>query len=160
MMSDVQQLPSPGDPAGEKPLEGIAGWLIIVAIGQIAGPIAFILGTRSLFASLPEGTARDMPVAFLGAVLLELTVLGLLVFTAFLFFNKKSAFPKLFIATCILNLLEPLALALWLKAVVGGNVLAYVDTATVGQYVLSCVVAAIWISYVVNSVRVRNTFVH
>lgn len=147
-------------PADDSKLEGIGGWLILLAISQVAGLILFPLSIISNFSSLPRETASLQPLAWTGSFIIEGSFLLLLIYTAFLFFSKSRQFPATFIVSCVAGLLQPLVLGLWLAVTTGANMFAYVTGAETGSYLSSLAGCVIWIAYVIRSVRVRNTFVH
>jgi len=108
----------------EKNLQGIRGWLLLVAVGVVAGPIfggVLIALSLPLLSDLSDIISYNSTLGFwlifftIGNVLLLL--MGIL--ALFKFFKKDKVFPKLFIALlvagmvlgvadlAILNLLSP-----------------------------------------------------
>lgn len=145
-------------PDDEKP-EGIGGWLVLLAIAQVLGVVAFFMSMIANFSILPPETATVQPVAFLGAIMIEGAFLLLLVYTAFLFFTKSRRFPMTFIVSCIAGLIEPVALAIWLANAADIGIRSNVAASDVVKDYLPMIAGSIlWIAYVLNSVRVRNTF--
>lgn len=149
----------PAATAGAR-LEGIGGWLILLAISQVLGVAGLAVTIIRNFSSLPADTASLMPLATIGAVVIEGTLLLILAYTAFLFFSKSRRFPVTFIVSCVAGLIEPFVLAVWLAITTGGDMLAYVTSTVTMYYLASALGCVLWIAYVFNSVRVRNTFVH
>ena len=93
--------------------------------------------------------------------MIEGAFLLLLVYTAFLFFAKSRLFPMTFIVSCVAGMIEPVMLAVWLANTAGIGSLSSVtagDGAT--GYLVMIAGSLLWIAYVLNSVRVRNTFTH
>jgi hypothetical protein len=148
------------DATGAKPLEGIGGWLILMAIGQAVGPLQVLRGMIEEYSGLPEGTFARLPAAMLGDAAIRLAFTGFLVWTAFLFFNRRAEFPKMFIVSYIAALAAPFALSLWVTVASGINVMSNLVTSEfLATYALTAAVGGLWVAYVVNSERVRNTFV-
>lgn len=147
------------EPEQEGP-RGIGGWLILLAIGEVLGPFQILTGMISEYASIPDGTFARMPVAFIGDCLIRLALIGVLVYSAYLFFNKRREFPRFFVISVLCSLATPILLTVWVTATSGVNTMPALGTADFLQpYLLALVVSGIWIAYVVNSVRVKNTFV-
>ncbi len=94
-------------PVQEPRLKGIGGWLILMSIGQVLGPIQILRGMIEEYSGLPEGTVAIYPAAMLGDVVIRLAFIGFLVYTAFLFFDKRAAFQNRFIQTYVAGLLLP-----------------------------------------------------
>ncbi len=151
-------------------LQGISGWLIVLAIGLIASPFAasyaiidnmgsYSLDTWNLLTT--PGTDKFHP---LWAPFLMLELLGnisLLVFAILLiviFFRKKRSFPGLYIFFMLYNVLIIIIDhfgAMLIPAAAKGITSA--DTATLVRKV---VYTAIWCVYLVKSNRVKSTFVN
>lgn len=148
-------------PAMEEPqLKGIGGWLILMSIGQVLGPLQILRGMIEEFSGLPDGTAAAYPAAVLGDGALRLAFIGFLIYTAFLFFNKRAAFPSRFIQTYIAALLLPFVIGAWVTITSGINTLANLATADFfWPYAGTVAIGGAWVAYVLNSERVKNTFV-
>ncbi|MBN9250790.1 MAG: hypothetical protein J0I86_09440, partial [Mesorhizobium sp.] len=68
---------------------------------------------------------------------------------------------SLFIVSYIVGLALPFVVGVWVTATTGINTLANLATPDfLKVYAPGAVVGAIWVAYVVNSVRVRNTFIN
>jgi hypothetical protein len=146
--------------AGEPRLKGIGGWLVLMSIGQVLGPLQILRGMIEEYSSLPEGTVAAFPMAMLGDVLIRLAFIGFLVYTAILFFNKRTEFPGMFVKTYVAALLLPFVIGAWVTITSGVNTLANLATADfLWPFLASVAIGGIWVAYVLNSERVRNTFV-
>lgn len=142
-------------------LKGIGGWLILMAIGQVVGPIQILTGMIEEFGSVPEGTAARYPLAFIGDGGMRLAYVAFLAYVAVQFFKTRTTFPNLFIVSYIVGLALPFVVGVWVTATTGINTLTNLATPDfLKVYAPGAVVGAIWVAYVVNSVRVRNTFVN
>jgi hypothetical protein len=143
-----------------RPLEGISGWLVLMAIGQVLGPLQVFTGMLNEYTSLPDGTIARYPLAFAGDLILRVTFIGLLIYTAVHFFSKRASFPRLFIISYVASLCIPFLIGLWVTFTSGVNTIGNLFTGSdLGAYSFGAVTGAIWVAYVINSVRVKNTFV-
>jgi hypothetical protein len=146
--------------AGEPRLKGIGGWLVLMSIGQVLGPLQILRGMIEEYSSLPEGTVAAFPMAMLGDVLIRLAFIGFLVYAAILFFNKRTEFPGMFVKTYVASLLMPFVIGAWVTITSGVNTMANLATADfLWPYLAAVAIGGIWVAYVLNSERVRNTFV-
>jgi hypothetical protein len=144
----------------EKRLEGIGGWLILLAVAQVLGPVQFIASTVEEYVSLPSGAFSRFPLAVSGDLLLRTAYVGLLVYAAYLFFNKRAEFPGTYIVAVAVGLALPFVIGVWVTLTTGINTLGNLGSwEFLKYYLLGLVVGVLWISYLLNSIRVKNTFV-
>jgi hypothetical protein len=150
--------------------EGLGGWLILVGIGLCFSPIK-IFAEFGIFKQIfSDGTweALTLPSSEfynpLFGVILCFEIIGNCVFfiafisLIFLFFKKKQIFPKVYIITLLANFAFIVIDALFCKVVFPTEPMFDADTSkNVFQQALAC---AIWIPYMIKSVRVKNTFVN
>ncbi|WP_315833033.1 DUF2569 family protein [Bradyrhizobium prioriisuperbiae] len=107
---------------------------------------------------------QQFPIALYGEAALNLALLALFSYGAFLFFRKSRKFPLYFIYQWLAAIFVPLAAALWvvvtLSAATGQSMseVAKFDSKEVGRLVATAVAALIWIPYILKSRRVANTF--
>ncbi len=147
-------------PGGEK-LEGIGGWLILVAIGQVLG----ILRSLAEFGkSLPDYEKHWnnplMQKAIIGEIGLSAVMFAFMVFTAIMMGQKRRIFPTLFRIELVLFAVMPLLNLFWVSQALGVSLEKLGYETVAGQSIGIAVGAAVWIAYSLRSVRVRNTFVH
>lgn len=156
------------DPADKtKQLVGIGGWLILVAIGQILGPLIFLSHQFNYYSKLDSSLWTKYPVAFYGEAILFASFLLFCIYTAFLFFSKSHLAPiylvYAYIAGILLSPIDAVFSAISLSAYTGqavGVFLERIVTAEwIGQWIGTSLIAAIWIAYIKRSKRVANTFV-
>jgi len=152
-----------------KDKEGLGGWLILVGIGLVFGSIGLLAHLNVYKEIFSDGTweALTMPNSDsytpLFGILMSLELIGNCVFLiayiclTFFFFKKKRNFPKFYIITILANLAFVLVDILFTKVVFPAEPMFDQETSrdVIGQ-IVSC---AIWIPYMLKSVRVRNTFV-
>jgi Protein of unknown function (DUF2569) len=154
-----------------KKYEGLGGWLILVLLGLIIWPIRNIIELVPLYAPFMDiaawkvlfdaaSEAYNPPLAFLLIVeiLINLMLLVANGVAVIFFFQKRSAFPKLYICilagSAIFILLDTLLVSYLLPTADA------FDQETTKEIIRSIVGAFIWISYILVSKRVEATFVH
>jgi len=153
----------------KKELVGIKGWLILVGFGVLISPLRlfFVLSQvypplfqeitwQQLF--LPSSEAYNFAFTIL---LLSETIFNFLMIIAslyliYLFFTKKTSFPKLYIAILAVSIIFVPIDAL-LVSWVFPEVEAF-DNDTVKELTRSIISGAIWIPYMLISERVKATF--
>lgn len=148
-------------------LRGLGGWLIIPAISVTILPVASLVGLYTSLDAFAADTWSNLTTfgsdayhALWAPVLLfELVgMLGLLVFEVMLlvmFYQRRSSFPKIYIAF------------LWISAahlLIDAGLTTLIPDAEAGAGGYSSlprtlIGSAIWTGYFLQSVRVRNTFV-
>jgi hypothetical protein len=137
-------------------MEGISGWLILIAISLVLTP--FFALRNAILIDLPilkHGTLGGSLVGLL-FLLKDAAVLSALILLNWLFYTERRAFPKSVIAFHLgllgVHVLEHVAHA----ALSPQLAVPYLSGPVFGS-LLSCV---IWIPYLLISRRVRATFVH
>ena len=152
-----------------KEKEGLGGWLILVGIGLVFGSIGLLAHLNVYKEIFSDGTWEALTLQSSDAytplfgILMSLELIGNCVFLiayiclTFFFFKKKRNFPKFYIITILANLAFVLVDILFTKVVFPAEPMFDQETSrdVIGQ-IVSC---AIWVPYMVKSVRVRNTFV-
>jgi hypothetical protein len=149
-------------------LVGIGGWLVLMALGQVLGPLRMLVSLGEHFEKLDKldkNVLERFPAAIWGETAIYVGLLIFMVYTAVLFFRHSRKFPKFFIWECVLVVLLPFIDSIWAAF----SIAAYtnrdftefmtVDPKNIGQSVGAAVVGGIWVIYVVRSKRVANTFV-
>lgn len=135
-------------------LEGIAGWLIVMAISLCLTPL-FVL-RNAILTDLPILKHATLGASLVGLVFLfkNAVVFLSLILLNWLFYAKRRAFPKSMIAFELgllgVHILEHIAKA----ALSPGLAVPYLSGPVFGS-LLSCL---IWIPYLLNSRRVKATF--
>jgi hypothetical protein len=149
---------------------GLGGWLIFVAIGLIVSPVfLFAVSVRTFMPIFRNGTWSTITTpnsASYHPLLASLIVFEMVVnvctilaglWLIYLFFKRAKIFPRVFVWFTVLNLAFML-----LDAVLGSLVIRdqpIFDSGTISGLTRSIIVAAVWVSYMLNSQRVKNTFV-
>jgi transglutaminase-like putative cysteine protease len=160
--------PLPPPPAGLRPLQGLGGWLILVAIHHLIRPFVFLVGLFVLFPTVFDlerwraltqpGGAVYHPI-WAPALLFELfynvvclVVSGLLLI---LFFRKRAVWPRCY-AAFLLVILIGVELDTYLVQSIPGA--AATSGTNVRDVVEVIVAAVIWVPYCFVSRRVKETF--
>ena len=158
-------------PAGKEELAGLGGWLILVGIGVVVGPIVLLARALYEFTSIfADGNweaittlGSEAYTPFLGPLIIfELIVIVgfffALLYLAFLFFSKKMEFPKWYIRILAFSLFVAVADPLIVAALIPR--LMIFDPGTIKDIFRAAIGAAIWIPYTLKSKRVKATFVN
>lgn len=150
-------------------LKGLGGWLILLAIGFF---ISFITLGRTIWVSVNAVVVSELwsklvdPNSlyyipnFNWAYTLELffNVIFLLLngYVTYLFFRKNYKFPKFFI------FFEVSYFCFLILDTILSNVILKLDLdlQTIKPCILAIIRMGIWIPYMLNSVRVKNTFIN
>ena len=149
------RLPYLGIPLRD-PLEGISGWLILIAISLVLTPLFVVRNAISIdLPVLSHGTLGRSLVGLLFLVK-DVLLLSALILLNWLFYTKKRIFPRSMIAFELgvfgVHVLEHIAHA----ALLPQSAVPFLSRPVFGS-LLSC---AIWIPYLLISRRVKATFVH
>jgi hypothetical protein len=160
---------TPPKPPADQFNTGIAGWLALVAFGQVLGPIIFILSVLKDLSEVASYFDR-LSLTFLGALVLSLAATIFFVYTSFLFFRRSKKFRTFFVLEILVSIFIGPITVLWLAASVSlvtgqpfekllHDGLGPDDIAKeLGQLTVILISAAIWIPYMFKSKRVANTF--
>ncbi len=144
---------------------GIGGWLLLVAFGQVVGPLSvlIVLG-RSYLDPETLRSFEQYPLATYGELVLNLVVVLLVISTAILFFRKSRYFPRFYICELVAAFLVPVLSTVWIAVILSVQLgvpvseLLVLEPQEVAQLGVAIVTALIWISYTLKSRRVKNTF--
>ena len=144
---------------------GIAGWLAIVAIGQVLGPLRLLASLGQYYEKLDQRVVENFPVVVWGEAAMNAGLFLFVISTAVLFFRQSRKFPKLFIWQWVVVIALPFVDAAWIAvsmaAYTGRNAAEFLDIGAkeIGQSSAYCIVGGIWIAYILKSKRVANTFI-
>jgi transglutaminase-like putative cysteine protease len=155
---------------GPSNLNGIRGWLVLMAIGVVLTPLR--LG-RSFFETLPSygldnwqtltlpGGAAFHPLwapYLLWALIGNLTLLVAAIFLPVLFFQRRRLFPKLYLGFLVFGVL-----VIGVDFLIARNIPDVKDDPSVSsprELIRACSGLLIWGSYLLVSRRVKATFIH
>ncbi|MEE9544619.1 MAG: DUF2569 domain-containing protein, partial [Rhodospirillales bacterium] len=101
----------------EKNLQGIGGWLILVAVGIVFTPIKKIMLRITIYPEIfstgvwedltTQGSEAYSPLwapSIIGEILISCGLIIVLLYMAYLFFTKSRNFPKWYVGIAIFNL--------------------------------------------------------
>jgi hypothetical protein len=156
--------------AGKNELEGIGGWLILVAIGIVITPIRIIIMFMTTYSGLfsngvwdalttPGGAAYNSlwaPIIIGETIVNSLLIIAWL-YMSYKFFSKSRDFPKWYIGIAIFSLLLIVADAFAIRLVLPDEPIF--DPDTLKEFMRSLVMVVIWVPYMLVSKRVKATFV-
>jgi len=157
----IQLDPSISASDGSKPSpNGIGGWLVLVALGQVFGLIRTVITLVEYYSSPQTHTAfAKIPLAAGGELGINAAYLALLILSTYAFFNKKGYFPSLFVTEVLASPLVFCLDAAWISATTNASFSGAIDTDGLARSVGACIPGAIWIAYLFISKRVKNTFI-
>jgi len=141
---------------------GFGGWLTILAYGQTVGPIATLL---TLLANAPtygglidQASPNGALTAYL-EITFMLVVFVVQIITTVVMYRRKVYFPQMFIVQWVVMLLDEAAIRVMNVVLLGAPWPTMIESTNYAQDAAPVIGAIIWISYALQSVRVRNTFV-
>lgn len=151
-------------------LNGIGGWLILVAIGIVLTPIRLALATAVTFgpiftngsweAMTTPGSEAFSPYwgpIIVTEILVNLAMLLISFVLVALFFTKKRLFPRLYVGFAIFSFLVVIVDAYAVTLVLPAEQVFTQETAM--EISRSLVMLCIWVPYMLISQRVKSTFV-
>lgn len=148
-------------PSDKAQLQGIGGWLALLAFGQTLGTLRLVVEVLKNF----EGYAglwniKGATVAIYTEIAMNVALVALAVATLVALFNKKHSFVQLFfyqwLALPVIFILNILIVSSALDLPVPSLLTGKETSSTVVQFLAG----GIWVWYTRVSVRVRNTMVN
>ena len=135
--------------------KGIGGWLIILAIGLVLGPIkavvSLIMGISMIQNFAPE-LLSDARIWITGVIDVAMIIAAIIV--AILFFKKRR-----FVVVAIISLMAASIMASIIQLLLGISIFGEASSDDINPVLHAFVFAAIWIPYFLKSKRVKNTFI-
>ena len=154
----------------EKSLEGIGGWLILVAIGLILSPLRLLMlilttypdifSTGAWEALTTQGSEAYSPLwapIIIGEILVNSALILAWLYIGYMFFTKSRHFPRWYIGMTLFSLLFIVADALAIKLVLPDEVF---DPDTAKEFARGLIMVGIWVPYMLVSKRVKATFLN
>jgi hypothetical protein len=140
----------------------IGGWLILVAFGQVVGPLRLLASLFSYYESFDANIWVDYPLTAYGEAILNVSIVLVSICTTVLFFKRSRLFPSFFIWECVLSVLFlPIDTLLLLPVVHSlDKAIAALSSQEISQWIVAVISSTIWIPYVKASQRVRRTFIN
>lgn len=146
----------------QRQLEGLGGWLVLVGIGQVFGPVRMLASLVSYYADpKTQGAFGQAPLALDGELALNIACFALIMFCTYAFFARKRYFPLLFVVEVLSAPALVVLDAVWVSAT-SAMTLSTALSANGGMFtaILISIPGFLWITYMFKSRRVRNTFVN
>lgn len=139
----------------QRELTGIAGWLLVLAILQVASLLFHAIGLARLLPAVERLFALH-PIVVGYELIANLVTVTLLLYTTLLLFRRRQAFPFMLRVqlwtVAVLHLVDFAAT----RFLIGPTRSIWFET---GEMVGHVTAAIVWSAYTLQSVRVRNTFV-
>jgi len=150
-------------------LQGIGGWLILVAIGVVIAPIRLLVlyipiyvpiftdGTWELLTSVESEFYNPLWAPLLiSEMLVNVVLVSVSIYMIYLFFTKHYRFPMVYIGLMLFSIVF-IFIDAWAVSAVLDAPMFYSET--VAELARSSIGAAIWVPYMLVSKRVDVTFV-
>jgi hypothetical protein len=155
----------------DKSLNGLGGWLILIGIGIVFGPLQMLMEFIPLYSEMFTNGSYEVlttpgsiaynpfwaPVV-ITELLVNILILLTAVYIAVKFFTKKSNFPKWYIGLAVFTLVFLVIDAFAIKLVLPNA--AVFDPDTVKEIFLQVFRVLVWVPYMLKSKRVKATFVN
>ncbi|WHI48442.1 DUF2569 domain-containing protein [Microbulbifer sp. VAAF005] len=150
--------------------KGLSGWLILVGIGVVLGPIRLFTTTFPIFQPIfVDGTWEALTTVdseaynplwapiLIGEIAYNVAMFVALIYLAFLFFSKHYLFPSIYILIVVISLII-IPLDAWLIQFVMPNEPIF-DPEIANEFFRVLIGGIIWVPYMLLSKRVKATFV-
>jgi hypothetical protein len=154
----------------EKSLQGIGGWLILVAVGIVFTPIKKVMLKTTIYTEIfstgvwedltTQGNEAYSPLwapSIIGEILFSCGLIIVLLYTAYLFFAKSRNFPKWYVVIAIINVQFIAADAFIINMFLPSQ--SIFDPGTIREFLRSVITLVVWVPYMFVSKRVRATFI-
>ncbi len=145
-------------------MTGISGWLALLAFGQVMGILRLIFNVGQSLQSITDEVWTSFPTVIWSEMLLNAAMIGFAIWTTVLLFRHSHRFPAFFIVQVICAVLLPfvdlLCVASFFSAALNRPFSDFfiIEPRQIGQTAIGVLSATVWISYVLRSRRVANTF--
>jgi hypothetical protein len=140
---------------------GIGGWLILVAMGQVFGPIRAALNMLIYYVD-PNTLAvfNNFPVAMWGEVVINVAYVVFAIYASYTFFAQKRIFKGIFTAEFAAALVLVAMDMAWVATASGMTIDGSKFGDDFGRAIGGALLGIVWIPYIWLSKRARNTFVN
>ncbi|WOX49080.1 DUF2569 family protein [Aeromonas sp. XH] len=153
-------------------IKGISGWLLLIAIGLVTSPLRFYFTTLSTYPDFFENGSwylltdpnsakyvKGLSLLVCSEIVFNLFLFSSMIYLNFLFFSKKTIFPKAYIAIALIGLLYT-PIDAFLASAFFPQVFPppLLEGEALRNFLTTLVSAAIWVPYMLKSHRVKNTF--
>ena len=151
-------------------LKGLRGWLILVGIGVVVTPIRLLVTSIPIYLPIfKDGTWELVTTKgsefyhvlwgplLVGEMFYNICILAAAVYLIYLFFSKHYMFPKFYMGIIAATLIF-IPLDAWVVSIIFPDEPMF-DPETTKEFASSVISAVIWVPYMLNSKRVKATFV-
>jgi hypothetical protein len=145
-------------------LKGVSGWLGLLAFGQVVGIARLMWSLGMYYTTIDARVWERFPTLIWGETALNAAMICLWVYTTVLLFRHSHHFPRIFIWEMIFGICLPLIDLLWVGLIISlATNTPFSEHLTIepkegARMIVGLISAIIWISYVLRSRRVANTF--
>ena len=159
------------DENGNEVRSGLGGWLILVGLGVVFSPLRLLAEVPKTFLPIFEdgtyeivttpGTEAYHPfwsALIWGEISYNTLIFVASLYLAYLYFSKKSLFPKFYTWIAVGSLAFILLDAVLIKVVLPNEPIF--DPDTIKEVARSGMVVLVWVPYMMLSKRVKATFVN
>ena len=159
------------DEDGNEVRSGLGGWLILVGLGVVFSPLRLLAEVPKTFLPIFEdgtyeivttpGTEAYHPfwsALIWGEISYNTLIFVASLYLAYLYFSKKSLFPKFYTWIAVGSLAFILLDAVLIKVVLPNEPIF--DPDTIKEVARSGMVVLVWVPYMMLSKRVKATFVN
>jgi len=151
-------------------LEGLSGWLVLIAIGIIITPVRIIMLMAAIYTEVfssgiwqtlttPGGEAYNplwAPI-IVGNLLINSVLVLVWLVAGYKFFTHHRDFPKWYIGIIVFTLIFIVLDAFSIKLALPNGPIFNPDT--MKEFVRSLITVVIWVPYMLVSKRVKATFI-
>ena len=155
----------------KKDIEGLGGWLILVGFGILFSPLRSITLLFPIYKEIfTNGTWQILTTPgtevysifwapiLLGEVAINIMLVIIWIYIAYLFFTKKKLFPKMYIGIMLFSLIFIIVDAFAIQIVLPDEPIF--DKDTLKELFRSILAISIWVPYMLVSKRVKATFIN
>jgi hypothetical protein len=142
----------------EKRLEGIGGWLGWFAFTNVIGIFRSFAGLIE-YDKIPAIAYEKYPIAFYGALGIDIIFIIFHIYTLTLLFKHKRVFVKTYIKLYFIAVALPFIAIVWISAFSNLPIKPSDTQSAIAQSVGIFTGMGLWILYLLKSKRVKNTFV-
>jgi len=159
------------DEDGNEVRSGLGGWLTLVGLGVVLSPLRLLAEVPSSFLPIfndgtyafltTPGTEAYHPfwsVFIWGEISFNTVIFVASLYLAYLYFSKKTLFPKFYIWIAVGSLAFILLDAVLIKVVLPNEPIFAPDT--IKEVARSGIVILVWVPYMLLSKRVKATFIN
>ncbi|WP_245444623.1 DUF2569 family protein [Bradyrhizobium sp. Y36] len=145
-------------------MTGISGWLALLAFGQVMGILRRVFNVGQYVQSISDEVWTYAPAVIWSEMLINAAMIGFVIWTTVLMFMHSHRFPAFFVVQAICAVLMPLVDLLLVASFSSAALnrpfsdFFIIEPQQIGQTIVGAISAAVWITYLLRSRRVAQTF--